>query len=58
MESESTEHIAENSSTVTASNENLDQENGSGLAYHCCYPSGKAHRFIALIFMCFLGFGK
>ncbi|XP_050307536.1 major facilitator superfamily domain-containing protein 1-like [Anthonomus grandis grandis] len=24
----------------------------------CCHPSGKAHRFIALVFMCFLGFGS
>ncbi|CAG9767899.1 unnamed protein product [Ceutorhynchus assimilis] len=24
----------------------------------CCHPTGKAHRFIALIFMCFLGFGS
>lgn len=25
--------------------------------FTCCHPSGKAHRFLALIFMCFLGFG-
>ncbi|XP_066251245.1 major facilitator superfamily domain-containing protein 1-like [Euwallacea similis] len=24
----------------------------------CCHPNGKAHRFIALIFMCLLGFGS
>lgn len=23
-----------------------------------CHPAGYGHRFIALIFMCFLGFGK
>lgn len=43
-------------------NENLNSEsyaeNESGCAYSCCHPRGKMHRFIALLFMCFLGFGK
>lgn len=30
----------------------------SGCAFHCCDPRGKFHRFLALLFMCFLGFGK
>lgn len=26
--------------------------------FTCCHPNGKGHRFIALVFMCFLGFGS
>ncbi|GJQ70395.1 hypothetical protein Trydic_g22824 [Trypoxylus dichotomus] len=29
-----------------------------GFVYHFCDPRGKCHRFIALVFMCFLGFGS
>ncbi|XP_048520877.1 major facilitator superfamily domain-containing protein 1 isoform X1 [Dendroctonus ponderosae] len=36
-----------------------DEETCCDRAYHlCCHPSGKAHRFLALIFMCILGFGS
>ncbi|KRT85788.1 membrane transporter [Oryctes borbonicus] len=34
------------------------QTYSSKLAYHFCDPRGKCHRFIALLFMCFLGFGS
>lgn len=33
------------------------QPTGCG-ASACCNPSSTLHRFIALIFMCLLGFGK
>lgn len=35
-----------------------DENRYTGLAYHFLDPRGKCHRFIALFFMCFLGFGK
>lgn len=34
-----------------------DNENRS-CSYVCCHPLGTGHRFVALFFMCFLGFGK
>lgn len=33
-------------------------EGGSGCLYSVWDPRGKFHRLIALVFMCFLGFGK
>lgn len=42
----------------TSTSLNDENSNQSGCAYLCCDPRGKVHRFIALIFMCFLGFGK
>lgn len=33
-------------------------ENDAGCSYTCCNPRGKMHRFVALLFMCFLGFGE
>jgi hypothetical protein len=36
-----------------------DEEGRSeGCGYKCCDPRGSLHRFVALIFMCFLGFGE
>lgn len=36
-----------------------DDETCCDKAYFlCCHPTGKAHRFIVLTFMCFLGFGS
>ncbi|KAK9695459.1 Major Facilitator Superfamily [Popillia japonica] len=35
-----------------------DENRYTGLAYHFLDPRGKCHRFIALFFMCFLGFGS
>lgn len=34
------------------------EENENTWIYSCCHPRGKMHRFVALLFMCFLGFGK
>lgn len=48
--------IQDNETTETI---NLtSSEDNSGCYFTCCHPSGKMHRFVALIFMCFLGFGK
>lgn len=44
----------ESGSNILESNE----ENGNTWAYSCCHPRGKMHRFVALLFMCFLGFGE
>lgn len=38
--------------------ETFEYENTSGCAYSCFHPRGGCHRFIALFFMCWLGFGK
>nr|XP_022914161.1 major facilitator superfamily domain-containing protein 1-like isoform X2 [Onthophagus taurus] len=36
-----------------------DEENMTNTCYYSCFdPRGKSHRFIALFFMCFLGFGS
>lgn len=35
-----------------------DPEYESRCARSCCHPAGMCHRFIALFFMCFLGFGS
>lgn len=36
----------------------LDQDHNNSCSYFCCHPMGTGHRFVALFFMCFLGFGK
>lgn len=35
-----------------------DEDGGSGCYYSLCHPKGRLHRFVALFFMCFIGFGK
>jgi MFS family permease len=35
-----------------------EEERSEGCGYKCCDPRGSLHRFVALIFMCFLGFGS
>lgn len=41
------------------SQEMLDsQDERRDFSYFCCHPLGTGHRFVALFFMCFLGFGK
>lgn len=35
-----------------------DEENVSCADVGCCNPQNRCHRFIALIFMCLMGFGK
>lgn len=35
-----------------------DQNDNKSCSYFCCHPLGTGHRFVALFFMCFLGFGK
>lgn len=50
-------NIMEGGPNIQVSTE--DEETCCDRTYHlCCHPSGKAHRFLALIFMCILGFGK
>lgn len=34
------------------------EHGASGCAACCCNPTSSCHRFIALILMCFVGFGK
>lgn len=36
----------------------IEEENISGCVNLFCHPKRSLHRFIALVFMCFLGFGK
>lgn len=45
---------------VESGSNNLEsnEENENTWAYSCCHPRGKMHRFVALLFMCFLGFGE
>jgi hypothetical protein len=33
-------------------------DNGKGCCFKCCDPRSGLHRFIVLLFMCFLGFGE
>ncbi|KAJ8934927.1 hypothetical protein NQ314_013086 [Rhamnusium bicolor] len=47
-------NIQERESTNSTENE----ENNDGCLNCMCHPRGRGHRFIALIFMCFLGFGS
>lgn len=42
----------------TTNSEVLREENGNTWAYSLTNPNGRMHRFIALFFMCFLGFGE
>lgn len=50
-------NIQERASQSSQQVEDEDQ-NDQGFSYFCCHPSGRGHRFVALFFMCFLGFGK
>ncbi|RZB39821.1 major facilitator superfamily domain-containing protein 1 [Asbolus verrucosus] len=49
-------NIQEVEGTVDSSTN--ETEANSGWAFSCCDPRGTMHRFVALIFMCFLGFGS
>ncbi|XP_017770005.1 PREDICTED: major facilitator superfamily domain-containing protein 1-like [Nicrophorus vespilloides] len=50
-------NIQEANSTVE--NQDQDEESQNRGCYYSCYdPRGTCHRFIALFFMCFLGFGS
>ncbi|XP_063914629.1 major facilitator superfamily domain-containing protein 1-like [Zophobas morio] len=40
------------------SSSSSSEEPHPGCVYSCCNPRGTLHRFVALIFMCFLGFGS
>lgn len=42
----------------SGSNQESNDQNEITWAYSCCHPRGKMHRFVALLFMCFLGFGE
>lgn len=35
-----------------------DEHEDRSCSYFCCHPLGTGHRFVALFFMCFLGFGE
>lgn len=50
-------NIQERDSTHLIS-ENDEEHEVKGCFNLFCHPRGSGHRFIALIFMCFLGFGK
>lgn len=50
--------IQEDETEISNTNSELNEENETTWAYSCCHPRGKMHRFVALLFMCFLGFGK
>lgn len=39
-------------------NDSLDEDELRTPYNFFCHPAGTGHRFVALIFMCFLGFGK
>ncbi|KYB27225.1 major facilitator superfamily domain-containing protein 1 [Tribolium castaneum] len=49
-------NIQEADDTINSST--AEEGGNSGCYYSCCDPRGRLHRFIALIFMCFLGFGS
>lgn len=40
------------------SQEVVNENDTKSCSYFCCHPLGTGHRFVALFFMCFLGFGK
>lgn len=53
--------IQENENLNSESTESSEENNESesiGCVHSCCDPRGKMHRFVALLFVCFLGFGK
>lgn len=52
-------NIQETDYSISDSRVNLiDDVEESSCTATCLNPSGKFHRFIALFFMCFLGFGE
>lgn len=52
-------NIQERESQASQSmSENPIQDHTKTCSYFCCHPSGTGHRFVALFFMCFLGFGE
>ena len=48
----------ENSHGRRQTDNELDPEDTRCCVLSCCNPTSKVHRFIALIFMCLLGFGE
>lgn len=43
---------------INASVSDSFEQDTSSCSYVCCHPKGSGHRFIALFFMCWLGFGS
>lgn len=57
LQSEDEENVHQNGNSSGNDMELTEQLTGCGASV-CCNPSSKCHRFLALILMCLVGFGK